>query len=159
LGLDSSFDGGAQILCRKCTPLGEGGDRFPEVGVGDEVQGEGGFAELAFGGGELGQAGELEVVGVGDGFDGAEGEIAGAGDAGYGCGFHVDGLGLVAFAEVLLLRDAGGGGDGGQDCRFRGAGFGGEEAFAGFGVYGDGGVEDVSYFGGGVAGAGESYGE
>src|ERR1700684_2381275 len=64
---------------------------------------EGGNAELAGGGGETVEIGELIVGTVGDGLEAEKADALVAGDEGDGGGFHIDHNGLVFCAWTALL--------------------------------------------------------
>src|ERR1700691_5970377 len=98
----------------------------------ESPEGEGGNAELAGGGSETVEIGELIVGAVGDGLEAEKADALVAGDAGDGGGFHIDHNGLVFCSETALFFGVGDVVDGNDAMAFRLAGERGRgEALAG----------------------------
>lgn len=127
----------------------------PERGVERERgRAEGAMLALKFT-----ERGELEVVRVGDGFDGAEGDVVGGGEARYGGGFHVYEGRVVGGGEARFFLDAGDSGGGGEgDCGC-GVWGGGGEALAGARVDDEGGFGGRAGGEGGRAASSEASGD
>ena len=121
------------------------------------VEGKGAGAEVTSGAVEGRQVREVDVVLVGDGLEGVEGDIVRAGEASDGGGLHVDGGCRVAGVETLLFCRAGdvrGADKDSGSAEATEAGWG--EPLAGVAVDDERGFDQRGDVVGGIAGAGEA---
>lgn len=92
-----------QLLGGKAAVFSEAAEGSPVRRAQGGPAGERRHVDLALFPDEAVEIGELIVGAVGNGFEAKEGEATVAGDAGDGCGFHIDESGLVFFGEGALF--------------------------------------------------------